>query len=274
MSFRIGFIGAGNMARALAGGLLTQGWPRASLVLADPNAEQRALATRNFGVVATADNAAVVAHAQVLVLAVKPQTMHTMCQALAADVAAKRPLVVSIAAGIPLAALARWLGAECAIVRAMPNTPALIGAGITGMCANSRCTPSERERAHTLLSAVGAALWVADDAEIDVVTAVSGSGPAYFFRVIEALTAAGMAQGLTPETAALLALHTAYGAAKMALAAETSPAELRAQVTSPGGTTEQALRSLASDDIDALFARAVAAARTRATELAREFGDK
>lgn len=272
MSFRIGFIGAGNMARALAGGLLTQGWPRAALMLADPNAEQRALAARNFGVATTADNAAVLAHAEVLVLAVKPQAMPAVCQALAPTLAARPPLVVSIAAGIPLAALARWFGAQTAIVRAMPNTPALIGAGITGMCANARCSASERERARTLLSAVGPALWVADDAAIDVVTAVSGSGPAYFFRAIEALTAAGEAQGLTPENAQRLAIHTAYGAAKMALEAEASPAVLRAQVTSPGGTTERALRSLAADDIDAVFARAVAAARARAAELAREFG--
>lgn len=272
MSFRIGFIGAGNMARALAGGLLTQGWPRASLVLSDPNADQRALATRHFGVKTTDDNAAVVAHAEVLVLAVKPQTMRTVCQALAPAVSAARPLVVSIAAGIPLAALARWLGDERAIVRAMPNTPALIGAGITGMCANARCSASARERAHTLLSAVGPALWVADDAGIDVVTAVSGSGPAYFFRAIEALMAAGEAQGLNAEDAQLLAIHTAFGAAKMALEAKASPAELRAQVTSPGGTTEKALRSLAADDIDAVFARAVAAARARAAELAREVG--
>jgi len=238
----IGFIGAGNMARSLAGGLLANGWARADLVVSDPDPQQRQAIETTLGLRTYASNSDCAAHAQVLVLAVKPQVLKSVARDLAASVQAKKPLVISIAAGVRTEAIERWLGGGLAVVRAMPNTPALVGSGASGLYANARVGPEQRDLAEALLRAVGVAVWLDREDLLDAVTAVSGSGPAYFFLFIEALEAAAMHAGLDRATARLLTLQTAYGAAKMALESGEEPAQLRRRVTSPGGTTEQAIK--------------------------------
>lgn len=268
----IGFIGAGNMARALAGGLIQNGWPASRLLLADPDAGQRQGAEQALGVATRADNAAVAAQADILVLAVKPQALAEVARSIRAAVEPRKPLVISVAAGVRLADLARWLGAALPIVRVMPNTAALVGSGASGMFANALVTEAQRSEAESILRAVGVAIWVENESLMDVVTAVSGSGPAYFFLAIEALEAAAIDAGLPAAQARLLALETAFGAAKMALEGHEEPAALRRRVTSPGGTTEQAVRVLEERGIRSMFHDAVRAAVQRADELARLFG--
>ena len=270
----LGFIGAGNMARSLAGGLLNNGWPADRLCLADPDANQRRGVEQALGLKTFADNRELANASDILVLAVKPQVLAEVASGLAAAVQKRKPLVISIAAGIRADDIDRWLGGNLAVVRAMPNTAALIGSGATGLYANARVTDDQRDEAESILRAVGVAVWVADESLIDTVTAVSGSGPAYFFLVMEALEKAAIRHGLDPATARLLTLETAYGAAKMALEGGEEPALLRRRVTSPGGTTEQAVQKLQEGRIELLFDEAVASAIQRARELADLFGKK
>jgi pyrroline-5-carboxylate reductase len=272
MTHSIGFVGAGNMARSLAGGLLANGWAAGRLLLSDPDAGQRQGVEAALGLRTFADNRELAAASDVLVLAVKPQALKAVAEALAEAVQKKQPLVVSIAAGIRVADIERWLGGNLAVVRAMPNTAALIGSGASGLFANARVSATQRDAAESILRAVGVAVWVEQEALVDVVTAVSGSGPAYFFLVMEALEKAAIRHGLDPATARLLTLETAYGAAKMALEGQEEPARLRARVTSPGGTTEQAVKVLEQGGIVQAFDAAVAAAIGRARELAELFG--
>lgn len=268
----VGFIGAGNMARSLAGGLIANGWPGSRIVLADPDPAQRKAVEERLKVKTFADNREVVSRAQILVLAVKPQTMRAVATEIAASVREARPLVVSIAAGIRAGDLTRWLGGEVPLVRAMPNTAALVGSGASGLYANRLANERMRAAAESILRSVGVAVWLRDEAQLDVVTALSGSGPAYFFQVMEVLERAAISEGLEPATARLLTLETAYGAAKMALEGAEEPATLRARVTSPGGTTERALQVLAEGGLGPLFERAVRAAAERSRELAEMFG--
>ena len=265
----IAFIGGGNMARSLIGGLLKAGTPAAEIRVADPVLEPLA----PLGVHATRDNAAAARGGAVVVLAVKPQVMEAACRAIAAELAAsaaagRAPLVVSIAAGTPIAAIERWLGQPHAVVRCMPNTPALLGAGATGMCANARVSAAQRASAERLLAAVGIVEWIDDEALMDAVTALSGSGPAYFFLLIEQLSAAAAGLGLPAASARRLAVQTALGAARMAAESGEDPALLRQRVTSPGGTTAAALASFERDAFAAIVARALTAARDRGRELA------
>jgi pyrroline-5-carboxylate reductase len=272
----VGFIGAGNMARALAGGLLASGYARQRLILSDPLPEQREGAARALGLEVYADNKAVAERAEVLVFAVKPQTLAAAAREVAEIVQRRRPLVVSVAAGVRTADLERWLsgggGEGLAIVRAMPNTAALVGSGAAGLYANARVDETQREIAESLLRAVGVAVWVEREELLDVVTALSGSGPAYFFLLMEILEEEAIAHGLAPAQARLLVCETAFGAAKMALEGAEEPARLRARVTSPGGTTEAAVRVLEEGGLRGLFRRAFAAAVARARELAELFG--
>lgn len=272
MSMTIGFIGAGNMAGALAGGLLARGHQPAQVLLADNNPQQlQAFVER--GLYTTTHNQEVVARADVLVLAVKPQVMQQVLEPLAAQVQQRQPLVISIAAGIPVASLQRWLGgSNVAVVRAMPNTPALVQAGAAGLYASPAVTAEQRQQAETILAAVGLSVWLEDEALIDSVTAVSGSGPAYFFYLMEAMIRAGVAQGLDERTARALTLQTALGAAQMAITADVGPAELRRRVTSPGGTTERAIAALEEGQVKAVFARALQACAARGGELAELLG--
>lgn len=269
----IAFIGGGHMATSLIGGLRARGMPAGELSVADPLPAQLDSLHRQFGVRVTPDNVAAVQDADVVVLAVKPQEMASAARGIAAAVAARRRVVVSIAAGIRLQDLARWLGPVAPLVRAMPNRPALIGAGITALCAGATVRPDERGIVEGVLDACGKTVWVESEAQMDVVTAVSGSGPAYFFLLIEALEAAGVELGLAPDAARQLAVETARGAGSMAAESKATPAELRAQVTSKGGTTAAALEVLETAGVRAIFAEAVAAATRRSAELAREFGD-
>ncbi|MNO81110.1 Pyrroline-5-carboxylate reductase [compost metagenome] len=269
-NIRIAFVGAGNMAASLIGGLRAQGVPATSLRASDPGAEQRAKIAAEHGIEVFEDNASAVKDADVVVLAVKPQVMKQVCEPLAAHLSAGQ-LIVSIAAGIPCASLERWLGAR-PIVRCMPNTPALVGLGASGLYANARVSAGQRGQAEQLLSAVGIALWLDEEKQIDAVTAVSGSGPAYFFLLMEAMTAAGEKLGLSSEVAARLTLQTALGAARMALDSDVGPAELRRRVTSPNGTTEAAIKSFQANGFEGLVEQALSAADHRSAELAEQLG--
>lgn len=265
----IAFIGAGNMARAIIGGLLENGFAPSAIWASEPDAERlQDLAERGLNV--TSDNSAAVAAADIVVLAVKPQVMKSVATDLAAAVQSRRPLVVSIAAGISLEALERWLGGAVALVRCMPNTPSLVQTGASGLFANSRVSDEQRQQASAVLEAVGIALWVQSEAELDAVTAISGSGPAYYFMLMEAMTAAGVKLGLSEETARGLTLQTALGAARMACSSDVDPAELRRRVTSPNGTTERAINTFQAEGFEALVENALTACRDRSIELAGE----
>lgn len=267
----IAFIGAGNMARSLAGGLINGGYPASRLCAADPNPDQRAALASALGIVTTASNAEAAADADILVLAVKPQSMRAAVAALAPQVDARR-LIISIAAGIRTATLTQWLGAAAAVVRAMPNTPALVGSGATALYATPSVTAMQRSDAEAIMRGVGLAVWLETEADMDAVTALSGCGPAYFFLLMECLEEAARGLGMEARLARLLTLHTAFGAAKLALESDEDSAALRRRVTSPGGATEQALKVLESGDLRKLFHQALAAAKRRAEALADELG--
>lgn len=272
MNERIACIGGGNMGRAILGGLCRRGHAPAAIVVAEPLAAARAALAADFGVEVTARNDAAVDGADVVLLAVKPQQMKDVVRALTEPFARRRPLVVSIAAGITTASLARWIGAPLPLVRAMPNTPALVGRGATGLFATPETPDGMRALAERLLAAVGCVEWVAEEALLDAVTALSGSGPAYFFLFLESLERAGVALGLPADVARRLAIETAAGAAELARTSPADPGTLRAQVTSPGGTTERALAVFAAGGFEPLVHAALAAAATRAAELSAEFG--
>jgi pyrroline-5-carboxylate reductase len=268
----VGFIGAGNMARSLAGGLLKNGWRKDQIILSDPEPTQRQTIETVLGIKAFADNSEVATRADLLVLAVKPQILADATKALASTVQKKKPLVISIAAGVRIEDIDRWLGGGLAIVRAMPNTAALIGSGASGLYANDRVNDGMRNQAESILRAVGVTVWLEDEYLMDVVTALSGSGPAYFFLVMEVLEQAAIESGLDPKQARLLTLETAFGAAKMALEGHEEPAQLRRRVTSPGGTTEQAVKVLEEGGLRRLFKNAMQAAGDRARTIADMFG--
>lgn len=263
----IAFIGGGNMAQALIGGLTASGVASGRIRVSEPDAERRAALEREFGVKVASDNATVIAEADVVVFAVKPQVLSAVARECAAAVAERRPLVISIAAGVDTVHLAEWLGGEPAVVRVVPNTPALVGRGAAALYANAAVTDAQRDTAIEIMRAVGDALWVDDEALMDAVTAVSGSGPAYFFLVIELIEAAAVELGIDPADARRLVLQTALGAATMAKSGDIDAAELRRRVTSPGGTTAAALKVLEDGGIRELFSCALAAARDRGREL-------
>ncbi len=266
----IAFVGGGNMAAALIGGLIDAGTSPASLRVLEIQPAARVALSERFGVLASEDLQKVLQGAEVVVLAVKPQQLAEVCRTIAPLVGAS--LVVSIAAGIRTSDIARWLNGHQRIVRAMPNTPALVRAGITGVFATPQVEAAGRELAEALLRAVGAVVWTGDERGIDAVTAISGSGPAYVFHFMEGLIAAGRQLGLEADSARQLALQTVAGAAQLALASTESPAVLRARVTSPNGTTQAALESFADSDFLGVILRAVQAADRRAVELGDQFG--
>ena len=264
----ITFIGAGNMARSLIIGLL-QDKANVLLRVADPDPQQLDAIRQHWpDVQATQDNAEALQGADVVVLAVKPQVMREVLEPLADLAQRNRPLVISIAAGIREAALNQWLGGNLPIVRCMPNTPALVQTGATGLVANAQVSQAQRNLAESILRAVGITVWFAEEASIDSVTAVSGSGPAYFFLVMEAMQAAAQNLGMSAEDAQLLVVQTALGAARLALESGEPAAELRRKVTSKGGTTEAALKVLNDGGLPALFEQALQAAAKRSRELA------
>ena len=264
----IAFIGGGNMARSLIGGLVARGQVPAALRVAEPVPALRDALAAQFGVPVFATAAEAATGAGTWVLAVKPQVLRAVCEELAPLAQDQRPLLVSIAAGITSGQIDRWLGGGQAVVRTMPNTPALLGAGATGLYANPAVDAVGRQSAQALMQATGITAWITDEALMDAVTAVSGSGPAYVFLLAEALQAAGEAQGLAPETARALVNQTLLGAARMLDGSDEPAALLRQRVTSPGGTTQAAIETFEAGGFRALVDQAVAAATRRGRELA------
>lgn len=262
-----GFVGAGNMGQALIAGLVRSGVHPESIGFAEPDTDRAAMLRTQFPGLVLLGPGPLAGRVRTLVLAVKPQMLPDLAVDLAAQVTAADPLVVSVAAGISTGHLAGWLGPETRIVRAMPNTPALIGAGIAGLYASPLATDADRKTADRLLRAVGATVWLQDEEQMHAVTATSGSGPAYVFLLIEAMTQAAQRLGLDQATARQLTLATVGGAARLAQESGTDPAELRARVTSPGGTTERALAVFEESGLAELVAQAMEAAAARSREL-------
>ena len=269
----IGLIGAGNMARSLAGGLIQNGWDKQLLILSDPDDDQRHAVEHSLQVKTYSDNKEVIKHADIVVLAVKPQAMEQVLADIAIVLGDKddKPLLISVVAGVRIAALSRQLGQNLAIVRAMPNTAALVGSSATALFANAQVSKKQHNIAESILRSVGITVWLDKEELMDTVTALSGSGPAYFFLVMEALEQAAINKGLDADTARILTLETAFGAAKMALEGHEDPASLRKQVTSPGGTTEAAIRVFYDANLYEIFEQALTAAKTRSEELAHLF---
>ncbi len=269
-TMKITFLGGGNMATALIGGLIAKGFTAGDLLAIDPFVPAREKLAAQFGVRTAEALSAEALTCDVLLLAVKPQQMREALAPFAGKLA--NQLVISIAAGLRMEDLARWMGGHRRIVRTMPNTPALIGAGTTGLFADTSVSAAERETAATILGAVGSVTWLPDEAQMDAVTAVSGSGPAYVFYFVEALIEGGIALGLAPGAARKLALDTVLGAAKLAAGSDEAPATLRERVTSKGGTTAAALAVLEARGFKAVVAEALAAAEARGGELGSELG--
>ncbi len=268
------FIGCGNMGRSLIGGLIANGLSVNSITGTDLNAEQRQATASQYNIEVLEDNQQAIKDADVVVLAVKPQSMQDALESIKAPLSLEKPLLISIAAGIKLSDLGKWAGKDLAIVRAMPNTPALIQAGATALCSNQITSGAQRDLAEAIMRSVGLALWLDDESLMDTVTALSGSGPAYYFLIMEVMEKAALQLGLPQEQARILTLQTAFGAAKMALESSHDAETLRKQVTSSGGTTEQALNVLMNGDIEGLFREALEAAKKRSAELATSLGGK
>ena len=269
----IAFIGGGNMATSLIGGLIANGHSPQDLFASDPEPAQLDKLRASFGITTTTDNDEALEHAATVVLSVKPQVMAPVTKALAEAAKRHRPLLVSIAAGVREPDIRSWLGYDAAIVRTMPNTPALVGSGATALFANPFVSTEEQNCAQAILDAVGITLWVDEEQLLDTVTAVSGSGPAYCFLLMELMAAAGEELGLDKDTAVKLTLQTVYGAAKMALESPEPPGTLRERVTSPGGTTERALQIFEQGDVKKLVLSALKGARDRSVELGAQLGD-
>ncbi len=268
MNQNICFVGAGNMASSLIGGLIANRHEGTSITACDINQEQLQQLQDQFGISTSQDNVGSAERADVVMLAVKPQVMQVVCEQLSGLAPNPEQLFISIAAGVPSDAIDNWLGGGRAIVRCMPNTPSLLQLGATGLAANSQVSAAQKATAAKIMQAVGISIWVDAETDLDSVTAISGSGPAYFFYFIELLEAAGIKLGLNQEDAAALSRQTALGAASMAL--DEDVIELRARVTSKKGTTEQAILSFQQNQLERLVDEATAAAHRRAQELARE----
>ena len=260
------------MATSLIGGLLANGYPAHSVRVTDTDPTQLQSTLTRFAVGEAADNQTLAANVDVIVLAVKPQVLATVCREIADTVAGRHPLVISIAAGVDEAAIDRWLGGGQAIVRCMPNTPALVGAGATALHGNAKTSDQHRDWAEMIMRSVGISVWVEREELLDTVTALSGSGPAYFFLMMEAMADAAVKLGLDRDTALLLTQQTALGAARIAIESEETPAELRVRVTSPGGTTERAIATFRQSDFSTIVENAMRAARDRAVELSQQLG--
>jgi pyrroline-5-carboxylate reductase len=268
----IGFIGGGNMATSLMSGLIASGHSPQQIWVSDTASSILQSHRDHLNVNVSTDNAKIVQEVDVVVLAVKPQVLRAVAAQIAPVIQQKKSLVVSIAAGISQTSLALWLGGDVAIVRCMPNTPALVLTGATALHANSNVDEEQKDLAENILRAVGLALWVDDESQLDAVTAVSGSGPAYFFLLMEAMEKAAIEMGLNEHTARLLTQQTALGAAKIALEAAESPSQLRERVTSPGGTTQKAIETFQQNGFVELVSKALLAARDRSIEMSKQLG--
>ena len=266
-TIKITFIGAGNMARSLVAGLVEDN-AALKIFVSDPNEEQLDIVRGKWPVCdTTTDNQAAIAGADIVVLAVKPQIMQMVCEGLRESVQKTKPLIISVAAGVSESSLNNWLGGLLPVVRCMPNTPALVQAGMTGLYANSRVSDEQCSLAESIMRAVGMVQWFDDEEKLHAVTAVSGSGPAYFFLVMEAMQASAEGFGLSAKESRLLVQQTAFGAAKLAMESPESAGELRRNVTSPGGTTEAAIGQLQAAGLEATFDKALKAAAHRSIVL-------
>lgn len=260
---KVAFMGAGNMAQAIISGLLEDGFDAADIWAADPQ-ESQLVQLKSLGVHTTSDNRAAASTVDVIIISVKPDVVELLAREVASVTSGK--LFISVAAGITSGSLTSWLG-NPAVIRCMPNTPSLVRKGMTGLFASSSVNDEQRQTADAILSAIGETLWFDEERSLDAVTAISGSGPAYFFYVIEVMQLAAQAQGLSPEDSRQLVLQTALGAAEMALQSSDPVGELRLKVTSPGGTTAAALAVLKERGLESIFADAISAARKRSEEL-------
>lgn len=268
----IGFIGGGNMASALIGGLIDGGYQSRNIWVSDIDSEKLDRLQSQYGVNTSRNNREVFEHVDVLVLAVKPQVVKSVLTGIGAGWLRPESIVISIVAGVRGSDIEKWVGAPLTLIRAMPNTPALIRSGATAMHANPAVKANQRDIAESILRSVGLVVWLESEAQMDAVTALSGSGPAYFFLLMEAMEAIALRLGLNQQTARLLIEQTAFGAAKIALEVAESPAELRMRVTSPGGTTQRALETFEQGGFRTLVAEALEAAHDRSIEMSREFG--
>jgi pyrroline-5-carboxylate reductase len=268
----IAFIGAGNMAKSIIGGLLAEGFDPQLLSASGLRQENLDTIAAQFGIAVSTDNRQLAAQAEVVILAVKPQVLKSVAVELQ-PVLGHRPLIISVAAGITTTSMSHWLGQDQAIVRCMPNTPSQLRLGASGLYANALVNDAQKQQADRILRAVGVVEWLTEERLLNAVTAVSGSGPAYFFLMMEAMIDAGVEQGLSRETATELTLQTALGAATLAQHSDVDVAELRRRVTSPKGTTEQAIKSFEQDDIRVIFQRAMNACAARALALSEELGE-
>ena len=271
---RISFIGTGNMAGAIIGGLLHTGFKAEQIVGTTRSEDSARKASASYGIDVITDNDRAVARADVLVLAVKPQMMAATCSALKSAVQAKKPLIVSVAAGLEAATLNEWLGGDLAVIRCMPNTPSMVGAGVSGLYANAAVTEEQKTLVTEMFDAVGITHWVTDEADMHTVTAICGSAPAYYYRFTEALIHCATERGMSAGDAQRLASQVALGAARMMTESPDTPARLREKVTSPGGTTEQALRIFNEQGLDDLMRQAVQACVERSESLATELATK
>ena len=266
---KVGLIGGGNMARAIGGGLLRGGMHATDLMIAEPRAEQcESLRKELYGALVTDDNRRVAAAAEILLFAVKPQILKPVCEDLVEQVQARRPLVSSIAAGPRIDDIDGWLGGGLSVVRVMPNQPALIDQGISALYANERTSDAHRALAEKIMTAVGHAVWLDAESKMDAVTAISGTGPSYFYLLIDVMIESALRYGIDPDTARTLAVETARGATALAAAETESMASLIERVRSPGGTTTAAFEYLDVSDARGIFARAIDKAEQRAEELA------
>lgn len=270
MASKITFIGAGNMAGAIIGGLIESGVAPSDITATAPNESELASLKQRLGVNTQTDNNAAVKDANVVVLAVKPQIMRSVCEAMSTSVQQQSPLVISIAAGLDADTIDQWLGGKTALVRCMPNTPSLVGIGASGLYANGAVSEVQRTQATQLMEAVGIVEWVEDEHLLDAVTAVSGSAPAYFFLMFEAMEEAAVKLGLPAATARRLAIQTALGAATMAQQSDKDPATLKQNVMSPGGTTERAIQHMEDAQLRTTIADAMQACADRAQAMAKE----
>ncbi|MCB5161189.1 pyrroline-5-carboxylate reductase [Marinomonas algarum] len=270
MTPSIAFIGVGNMARAIFSGMLANGYPADSIIGTSRTAEKRTFYHEQYNMRMLADNASAVRDADVVVLCVKPAQMQAVLEGFA-DQVRDDQLFISVAAGVELASLAHWLKKPVAIVRSMPNTPSQVGAGITGLIANAHTTEAQKTWVTDLFAGIGESVWVENEAHMHTVTSLSGSAPAYFFRFLEAMVKNGQAQGLEEATCRKLASHAMLGAARMVTELDDPIEQLRHNITSPNGTTQQALMSFEAADIDKVVADAMTACVTRSQEMSKDF---
>ena len=264
------------MARSIISGLISSGWKADNIRVSDPSEEQRVRLQNQFGIQTYSENAECLnnenAQTDIVVLAIKPQMMRQAINSVAHELLARKPMVISIAAGIRINDISRWIGEASPVIRVMPNTPALVNCGVSGLLANDSVSKEQCNIAESVMLSVGPVVWLDSEHDVDVVTGISGSGPAYYFKLMEIMIESAKANGLSEEAAKTLVLQTALGAATLAKSSEFMPGELRRQVTSPGGTTQAAINCMEEQGVEAVIANGIQAAIEKSDELAKTLG--